>query len=368
MRQANGSSSLKTRLGLCAFLMAFLLAGASDVSAQSLFVGLEGANVPVRSSDLGGFPDVNWTNHWAFDVSGAAASEDGRIYVCNGPFTTRLYSAELDSEPEYLSTASVDLHSLGYGAGTLYGFSNYANPMGIYSVEPATGACALVISTATPGYRFFGLDFNTEDGLLYGYTEYGVTGLYSIDTETGSMVRIVSPPPGVNGQGRALAVGNNTVYLLSTRGDEGEPCFAYDLAQGSGGLWISFTNPYPQSHATGGATWIPSPAGALEHGFNHASPSRLPRLRMAGPNPVTSPAATPQFVLQLERPEHVRVDVMDVSGRVVSTLADQVAPAGTSRLAWDGSDCVGQTAGGGVYLARLRTRAGQSTVKFTIIR
>ena len=56
-----------------------------------------------------------------------------------------------------------------------------------------------------------------------------------------------------------MAVGRNTVYLTATRGDDGIPYYAYDLAQGAGGQWQAFTQPYPTHHSTGGAAYIPQP-------------------------------------------------------------------------------------------------------------
>lgn len=53
-----------------------------------LFVGLEGSAPATRSSDLSGFPNVTWSKHFAFDVSGAAARPDGSLLLCNGAFTT----------------------------------------------------------------------------------------------------------------------------------------------------------------------------------------------------------------------------------------------------------------------------------------
>jgi len=237
-----------------------LALAAPPVFGQRLFVGLSGSAPVTRSSDLAGFPNVAWTNHFAFDVVGAAARSDGVLYICNGEFNTKLYSATLSSPPVFLSNVSVDIHALAWGDGTLWGYSNFAPTKGIYRIDPQTGAATLVLDVYTDhGFRFFALDYNAADGLLYGYTEYGVSGLYSIDLDKEQMTRIVGPPPAQNGQGRGMAVGDNTVYLTATRGDDGIPLFAYDLSQGPNGEWTAFTQPYPEYHSTGGAAWIPQP-------------------------------------------------------------------------------------------------------------
>jgi hypothetical protein len=347
-------------IGLVGFL--WTVGFVPGAEAQRLFVGLENATLVTRSSDLSGFPNVTWVNHYPFEVNGATANSDGLIYLCNGAFTTRLYTATLDTPPQYVTNTSVDLHGLGYGGGRLYGFSNFASPMGIYLVNPTTGACTLLISTASPGYRFFGLDFNTADGMLYGYTEYGVSGLYRINVETGEMTRIVGVPPNVNGQGRALAVGNNTVYLLATRGDEGEPCFAYDLAQGPNGQWTPFTNPYPNEHATGGAAWIPPSADVPEHSGLGAG-ERL-HLVLRGPNPTSS---TTRLAVMSPQRERIRLEVLATDGRIMRLLADREQKAGSEELLWDGRDDAGRPLASGTYFVRLERGLEREAVKVSVV-
>lgn len=230
--------------------------GASRAYGQ-LFAGLEGSTPVTKSTDLGGFPNVIWTDHFKFDVSGAAAAADGLLYLCNGAFTTDLYSSTLSGPPKFLSRLAEDMSGLAYGRGKLYGYSNFAPTKGIYEIDPATGATTLVLDVFTnTGFRFFALDYNPVDDLFYGYTEFGDTGLYSINIDTGEMLKVVGVIPASNGQGRGLAVGRNTVYLTATRGDDGIPYFSYDLSQGVGGVWEPFTQPYPQFHSTGGAAYM----------------------------------------------------------------------------------------------------------------
>ena len=234
-------------------------------SAGTLFVGLEGSEPPTFSTDMSGFPNVTWTPHYSFDVSGAAASPEGILYLCNGAFTTHLYEATLSTTPQQICTISEDMSSLAYGRDTLWGFSNYASPKGIYSIDTTTGAATLELDVYTGyGFRFFALDYNPVDDLFYGYTEYGASGLYSIDIDTGEMIQLTGSIPASNGQGRGMAVGNNTVYLTATRGDDGISYFAYDISQGAGGDWVEFPNPYPAYHSTGGAAFIPDPITTIE--------------------------------------------------------------------------------------------------------
>jgi len=333
--------------------------------AATLFAGLEGSTLPTRTTDLTGFPDVTWTSGFAFDVSGAAATPDGGLYLCEGAFTTHLYAASVDGHPpELLCTTDVDLSALAYGRGTLYGYSNYATPKGIYAIDPTTGAATLVVDVYTvAGLRFFALDYNPADDHLYGYSEYGDSGLYAIDIDTGEMVKIADPFEAVNTQGRAMAVGNDTVYILSTRGDDGIPCFAYDLGQGPDGEWVPFTNPYPDQHATGGAAFIPDPGTAVQGGDQGP---RLARFLGVTPNPFN-----PRTVLRYDLAQAARVElrVFDAAGRLVRTLRDGVLETAGSRAAtWDGRDGSGRDVPAGVYLVQLRVGAQRETRRAVLVR
>jgi hypothetical protein len=230
-------------------------------AAAQLFVGIETSPaVPMHYSDLSGFPSVTWNSFHTINVSGAAARPDGTLYVCNGAFTTELFEIAPGGSPVKVCTIDIDITAMGYGRGKLFGYSNYATPKGIYEIDPATGATTLVLDVYTgTGYRFFALDYNPADDLFYGYTEYGDSGLYSIDIDSGVMTKLAGTIPASNGQGRGMAVGNNTVYLTATRGDDGIPFFAYDIAQGAGGTWVGFDNAYPNHHSTGGAAFVPEP-------------------------------------------------------------------------------------------------------------
>lgn len=239
-------------------LIIMVLCYAAFLGAEgTLFVGLEGSTPVTYQSNMEGFPEIEWNTLFSMDVSGAAATPDGRIYLCEGAFTTHLYQASLTLDPQQLCTIANDMSALAYGRDTLWGYSNYATPRGIYSIDTETGATELALDVGA--YRFFALDYNPVDDLFYGYTEYGASGMYSINIDTGEMIQLAGSIPATNGQGRGMAVGDNTVFLTATRGDDGIPYFAYDIAQGAGGEWVEFPNPYPNYHSTGGAAWIAAP-------------------------------------------------------------------------------------------------------------
>jgi FtsP/CotA-like multicopper oxidase with cupredoxin domain len=79
-----------------------------------------------------------------------------------------------------------------------------------------------------------------------------------------------------------------------------------------------------------------------------------PRYRLAlhgaRPNPF-NPRTRIDF--EVPRAAKVRLDVFEVSGRLVTTLLDSPRPAGPGSVEWDGKDARGNPAGSGVYLYRL---------------
>ncbi|MEE4257771.1 MAG: T9SS type A sorting domain-containing protein [Bacteroidales bacterium] len=56
---------------------------------------------------------------------------------------------------------------------------------------------------------------------------------------------------------------------------------------------------------------------------------------------------------QLQEPARVRVDVIDVSGRIVKTFAEESQSKGNHMLRWNGDTAEGMTAGSGIYFIRI---------------
>jgi flagellar hook assembly protein FlgD len=64
----------------------------------------------------------------------------------------------------------------------------------------------------------------------------------------------------------------------------------------------------------------------------------------------------------------IRLELFDVMGRQVRTLAKGDALEGSTDIAWDGRDGKGRAAASGVYFARLVCRAGVRTVRVPLVR
>ena len=58
----------------------------------------------------------------------------------------------------------------------------------------------------------------------------------------------------------------------------------------------------------------------------------------------------------------VQVNIYDVAGRRVRTLADRVFPAGEQVLQWDGTDDAGRAVGRGVYFVRSSNDKGTGRI------
>jgi carboxypeptidase T len=93
------------------------------------------------------------------------------------------------------------------------------------------------------------------------------------------------------------------------------------------------------------------------------APVRL-ELASPAPDPVRGPA---RFAFALPLAGAVRLELFDLQGRKVATLADQVLPAGRHSRPWDGGDDAGRPAAAGVYLARLSGAAGTTTRRFVVL-
>ena len=253
---------------------------AAPVNAQTsrLVVGQYGYdpdNVPLTfETDLvAGFPgSVNWFGGFSFFVQGATCTPQNLVYITTGTFSTELYVTIPGRSPSFVAPTSQTIFGLGYAGGQLYGWAQYASPSGIYRIDTQTGACTLAVASSSE--LFFALDGNPADGMLYGYSEYGTTGLYRINPNTGEKHRIAPPPPVASfpnayGSCRGLAVGNNVVYLTNTwNGRElsdpdhvaADNYYAYDLSQGDNGVYVAFPNPYANSTPQGGDSFWYNPS------------------------------------------------------------------------------------------------------------
>ncbi len=88
-------------------------------------------------------------------------------------------------------------------------------------------------------------------------------------------------------------------------------------------------------------------------------------LRDNYPNPF-NPMTNINF--DLPKSSHVRLDIFDVSGRLVRTLVDEDRVAASHTVTWDGTDSHGGRVASGAYYYRLQSNSGTATHKMMLVK
>ncbi len=89
------------------------------------------------------------------------------------------------------------------------------------------------------------------------------------------------------------------------------------------------------------------------------------RLGGVHPNPFNP---TTKVTFELARDGQARIDVYDVTGRLVRTLLDGRVGAGEQSVRWDGRDGDGAQAASGLYFVRLRAAGVEETAKAVLVK
>ncbi|MEO5618659.1 MAG: FlgD immunoglobulin-like domain containing protein, partial [Candidatus Eisenbacteria bacterium] len=104
--------------------------------------------------------------------------------------------------------------------------------------------------------------------------------------------------------------------------------------------------------------------------FGLTSASRLGQfaggLHLGAPVPNPANRGT-SFSFRIGRPEFVRIQVLDASGRVVRSLQNAMMPAGEHSRFWDSKDEGGGAVSPGVYFLNLRTSEGLRTQRVAVM-
>lgn len=85
----------------------------------------------------------------------------------------------------------------------------------------------------------------------------------------------------------------------------------------------------------------------------------------AGPNPF-NPRVTLNFTLP--RAGAARLDILDLKGRLVAVVLDEVRPVGAGKANWDGRDLKGRSVASGVYLVQLKAAGQTVSDRITLLR
>jgi endonuclease I len=88
-------------------------------------------------------------------------------------------------------------------------------------------------------------------------------------------------------------------------------------------------------------------------------------LHQNAPNPF-NPSTTISF--ELPQPTDVRVEIFDLSGRLVSVVAEGELPAGEHEVVWAGLDADGRAVAAGVYFCALRAGGSEGRRKMVLLK
>jgi len=83
------------------------------------------------------------------------------------------------------------------------------------------------------------------------------------------------------------------------------------------------------------------------------------------PNPF-NPQTTITFAL--DKPQRTEVAIYDLTGRLLSVLADHIYAAGNHSVVWSGKDATGRAVPSGTYVVRLETEDGVQAQKVLLLR
>jgi hypothetical protein len=203
---------------------------------------------------------------------------------------------------------------------------------------------ALNLSSATVGIQ----NANRDDGLEVAFDEPYLHDNLAVLFEPGvtSFVK-VSPNTGDVGPG-------NHVDLMLDFDARG-------LAMGdyTARLRILGSNPLTQARIIPLRLTVAAPTAVLDGPL----PTRF-GLRSLGPNPTPGTGS-----LELALPIRGRVDVnvYDVRGARVSTLAAREFEAGRHAIGWDGRDAAGRRVAAGIYFVRATSARDRSTVRLVLL-
>jgi len=191
-------------------------------------------------------------------------------------------------------------------------------------------------------------------------------------------------PVGAAPVGAALVVAALVVAALAAVALDAAPVvadptvarFTIDSGGGtsSGGAWsLSGTIGQPEpgtlsggSFALAGGFWL---GGSAVSGVAEDEPPADQRwvtaISPVAPNPMRDQAT---LTFRLARPEVVTLEIYSVEGKRVRTLIREPRPAGSYRLAWDGSDESGADVSSGLYFVRFSTGARHEEQKLILVR
>ncbi|HEX37446.1 MAG TPA: T9SS type A sorting domain-containing protein [Candidatus Cloacimonetes bacterium] len=197
----------------------------------------------------------------------------------------------------------------------------------VLSVDGATGSCV-------EGYSFTASDiFTTAKEGLY------VDQILTFTTDAIGLFQVTAPAP---------------AGMCATQTDNGVFRSIFSSL-----AWAAIDDPTTQNDIFGDMIdWL------LGGGVSVDEPSVMGSF-VSAPNPFINSTT---FSFALKEAAHVKVDVYNVKGQLVRTLADQNMMATSHSITWDGKDLHGNNVPSGVYFTKLSTDNVEEVHKVMVIR
>jgi hypothetical protein len=286
------------------------------------------------------------------DPAGAFA---GRVHLgSNSSNWIRSYTPA--GSPATLATGIDGFEGAAFGPGGAWGTDLYvADPdlTVFYSGIDGTGA---ILRVTPAGAK---TTFTTGGGLTSGVTALafdpvGQFGgdLIAADVATERVLRIAS-----DGTATVLANGFGNLF--------GSDCLGFDA---EGALYVVDTGsgqPFTDtSGGNAGPRIVRIRSALVSDGAPPAGP-RAARLLPNVPNPFNP---TTRLVWELDAAGPARLDVLDVSGRLVRRLVNGPVAAGRHEADWEGRAPTGRTLASGIYVVRLQAGDLAASRRITLVR
>jgi len=211
-------------------------------------------------------------------------------------------------------------------------------------------------------------------GILYegpvsgGVVQEGVRDIFFGDESNLAVVGNWGDDVGATPEVMVFEFGDRTpVATLDTRGS----IYAVNgFVDSNGGLEIVACG--KQTHANvmgnGGDYYIMYIPGIVSNEEVDETPENVvfqTALRGAYPNPF-NPMTRVRF--SLDRAQHVKLSVFDLTGKRIAELADGVFPGGEQSILWNGKDSTGRDMPSGNYMVQMETDQQMRSSKMTLLR
>jgi hypothetical protein len=300
-----------------------------------------------------------------------AGNFDGNLYVYNHDGSDYVSGAILASIGFRIgatpSLANVDADPeleifIGSLNGKLYAYNHDGSSFlpgqgGLFAdlplgAGPNEGISASPVIVDVDGDSSFEIFVGHRNTNFYGFHEDGST-VIGLPIPTGDFIFSTAAAGDLDNDGGvdvAFASYDASVNVLDFAGPSTPAAYEWATYGGNNGRTAAYGDPGPQA--------VGAPPS------NAPQPLELALLPNA-PNPFAA-ATTIRYVMPAARA--AKLQVFDISGRLVRTLVDGAAPAGANVVRWDGRDGGGEVLSSGVYFFRLDDGDRTVTRKAVLLR